>query len=89
KYTRPLHTSRPDDKSISQTKNKKASAMEESPSAERKVEISENLEEIRDAVLASRSLNVVARLVAVSKYKPASDIVAAYKAGQRHFGENY
>ncbi|KAJ1896511.1 hypothetical protein LPJ66_003944 [Kickxella alabastrina] len=63
--------------------------MEESPSAERKVEISENLEEIRDAVLASRSLNVVARLVAVSKYKPASDIVAAYEAGQRHFGENY
>ncbi|CAO3573141.1 unnamed protein product [Mortierella alpina] len=31
-----------------------------------------------------------ARLVAVSKYKPASDILAAYeKAGHRHFGENY
>jgi pyridoxal phosphate enzyme (YggS family) len=28
-------------------------------------------------------------LVAVSKVKPASDIVAAYQAGQRHFGENY
>ncbi len=28
-------------------------------------------------------------LVAVSKVKPASDIVAAYEAGQRHFGENY
>jgi hypothetical protein len=28
-------------------------------------------------------------LVAVSKIKPASDIVAAYEAGQRHFGENY
>ncbi|KAG0370222.1 hypothetical protein BGZ54_007233 [Gamsiella multidivaricata] len=31
-----------------------------------------------------------ARLVAVSKYKPASDIFATYeKTGQRHFGENY
>ena len=28
-------------------------------------------------------------LVAVSKRKPASDIVAAYQAGQRDFGENY
>ncbi|KAG5458961.1 MAG: hypothetical protein BJ554DRAFT_723 [Olpidium bornovanus] len=30
-----------------------------------------------------------ARLVAVSKTKPASDIMAAYNCGQRHFGENY
>ena len=29
------------------------------------------------------------RLVAVSKLKPASDILALYKEGQRHFGENY
>lgn len=29
------------------------------------------------------------RLLAVSKTKPASDIIAAYKAGQRRFGENY
>jgi len=28
-------------------------------------------------------------LLAVSKTKPASDIAAAYQAGQRHFGENY
>lgn len=28
-------------------------------------------------------------LVAVSKVKPAADIVAAYEAGQRDFGENY
>lgn len=28
-------------------------------------------------------------LVAVSKYKPSSDIVACYEAGQRDFGENY
>lgn len=29
------------------------------------------------------------RLVAVSKLKPPELIVAAYEAGQRHFGENY
>jgi len=29
------------------------------------------------------------RLVAVSKTKPIDDIIAAYQAGQRHFGENY
>ena len=28
-------------------------------------------------------------IVAVSKVKPASNIVAAYEAGHRHFGENY
>lgn len=29
------------------------------------------------------------RLVAVSKTKPVEDVLMAYKAGQRHFGENY
>lgn len=29
------------------------------------------------------------RLVAVTKTKPVGDIVEAYNAGQRHFGENY
>jgi len=29
------------------------------------------------------------RLVAVSKTKPKDDIIVAYQAGQRHFGENY
>lgn len=29
------------------------------------------------------------RLVAVSKTKPVNDIIEAYNAGQRHFGENY
>ena len=27
--------------------------------------------------------------MAVSKTKPVADIMAAYEAGQRHFGENY
>jgi len=29
------------------------------------------------------------QLIAVSKTKPVEDIIAFYKAGQRHFGENY
>jgi uncharacterized pyridoxal phosphate-containing UPF0001 family protein len=33
--------------------------------------------------------NKPVRLVAVSKTKPVSDILEAYDAGQRHFGENY
>ncbi|KAE8443135.1 hypothetical protein EG329_002304 [Mollisiaceae sp. DMI_Dod_QoI] len=36
---------------------------------------------------AAKGRNV--RVVAVSKLKPASDILALYQAGQRHFGENY
>ncbi|KAL2075861.1 hypothetical protein VTL71DRAFT_804 [Oculimacula yallundae] len=36
---------------------------------------------------ASAGRNV--RLVAVSKLKPASDILALYQEGHRHFGENY
>lgn len=29
------------------------------------------------------------RLLAVSKTKPVEDLLAAYEAGQRNFGENY
>ncbi|XP_047512796.1 pyridoxal phosphate homeostasis protein [Pieris napi] len=32
---------------------------------------------------------IVPTLIAVSKIKPASLIIQAYEAGQRHFGENY
>ena len=45
--------------------------------------IQENIERIR------QGLPEGVRLVAVSKTKPASDIVEAYEAGQRLFGENY
>ncbi|XP_034936918.1 pyridoxal phosphate homeostasis protein [Chelonus insularis] len=33
--------------------------------------------------------NIIPRLVAVSKTKPASSVLSAYEAGQKHFGENY
>ncbi|KAJ2499631.1 hypothetical protein GGH96_003388 [Coemansia sp. RSA 1972] len=59
----------------------------EAPSSQRTAEIAHNLSEINAAVKNSQTTS--ARLVAVSKYKPASDILAAYTAGQRHFGENY
>ncbi|XP_017889748.1 pyridoxal phosphate homeostasis protein [Ceratina calcarata] len=57
--------------------------------------ISVNLETVRDKIIAA-SLRRPAeykyfepRLVAVSKIKPVDLIVDAYKAGQKHFGENY
>lgn len=44
--------------------------------------IAENLSEIR------KSIPEHVCLVAVSKTKPVSDLMIAYNAGQRHFGEN-
>ncbi|KAF8940007.1 hypothetical protein BGZ58_008052 [Dissophora ornata] len=61
---------------------------------ERAQELADNLAGVRKQMektlksMGDTAQNV--RLVAVSKYKPASDILAAYeKTGQRHFGENY
>ena len=46
-------------------------------------------EQLRQAEIdAQRPRNSV-QLLAVSKTKPAADIAAAYRLGQRHFGENY
>ena len=53
----------------------------------RAAEILESLTEIRSRVQIATSSP--ATLVAVSKYKPASDIQACFDAGQRDFGENY
>lgn len=58
--------------------------------AERLSDLQLSLSEIRERVeRASGSSSSSPRLVAVSKYKPASDILACYEAGQRDFGENY
>lgn len=61
---------------------------------ERVSELTENLAEIRERVqTASRSClgehQASPLLVAVSKYKPASDLLVCYEQGQRDFGENY
>ena len=46
------------------------------------MEITENIERIKKEIATGVCL------VAVSKTKPVSDILEAYKAGQRVFGEN-
>jgi pyridoxal phosphate enzyme (YggS family) len=55
--------------------------------------IRERLDEVRERIAraaerAGRDPSEIT-LVAVSKIKPAADIVEAYEAGQRDFGENY
>ena len=62
----------------------------EETTPERKVELKESLEEIRARVVEASSQNTsTPTLVAVSKYKPASDIFACHQLGQVDFGENY
>lgn len=60
--------------------------------AERALELKESLAEVRHRVetaTPSRATGSISTLVAVSKYKPASDVLACYDEGQRDFGENY
>ncbi|WP_426991548.1 YggS family pyridoxal phosphate-dependent enzyme [Methylomonas sp. CM2] len=45
--------------------------------------------ELRAAEIAVGRATGCVRLLAVSKTKPAADVAAAYRWGQRHFGENY
>ncbi|CAG8559459.1 10983_t:CDS:2 [Diversispora eburnea] len=52
-------------------------------------EIINNLNNVRSRIKALTRGRQEVRLVAVSKLKPVSDILIAYEAGQRHFGENY
>lgn len=55
--------------------------------------IVENLEAVRKRVVEvageGRGDKPLPRLVAVSKTKPLEDLLVAYEAGQRIFGENY
>ncbi|KZT23375.1 hypothetical protein NEOLEDRAFT_1136784 [Neolentinus lepideus HHB14362 ss-1] len=66
------------------------------PTTERASELRANLSEIRDRIKQaygsaprSTSYRREPTFVAVSKYKPASDIVGCYQDGQRDYGENY
>ncbi|OCH89674.1 hypothetical protein OBBRIDRAFT_835610 [Obba rivulosa] len=56
---------------------------------ERAAELRENLLEVQQRVQQAAPSGRTPTLIAVSKYKPASDIQALYEAGQREFGENY
>ncbi len=52
--------------------------------------VSKNLSAIKTRIMiASEASQRSVRLVAVSKTKPLEDVMAAYDAGQRDFGENY
>ncbi|GAA5907940.1 hypothetical protein JCM8208_004003 [Rhodotorula glutinis] len=66
--------------------------MVEPATAERADELRHNYDSIADQVkqaAAKRASGPTPRLVAVSKYKPASDLLALHEHGVRHFGENY
>lgn len=86
----PLFTYRKQVEKISNIRLKsRMSTTLEQPTAERKAELTESLAEISARVEAAASLSSPPTLVAVSKYKPASDILACHELGQLDFGENY
>jgi len=55
---------------------------------DRQAELKGNMESVLSEI-ESVSSSSKARLVPISKLKPASDVQALYDAGYRHFGENY
>jgi len=55
---------------------------------DRQAELKGNMESVLSEI-DSVSSSSKARLVPISKLKPASDVQALYDAGYRHFGENY
>lgn len=65
--------------------------MSHAPAASRVLQITASLAEINSRInsIAADASTYPPTLVAVSKYKPASDILAAYATGQRDFAENY
>mmetsp|Transcript_24750 Transcript_24750/g.32322 ORF Transcript_24750/g.32322 Transcript_24750/m.32322 type:complete len:254 (-) Transcript_24750:105-866(-) len=64
---------------------------EASHDSSRFTEIRDSLQSVLSKIdeISSQAGKPKARLVAVSKTKPVEDLLAAYEAGQRHFGENY
>ncbi|KAG2224736.1 hypothetical protein INT45_009051 [Circinella minor] len=62
--------------------------MAEQQQQQRRADIIDNLKNVRTA-MENAGTSQKTRLVAVSKYKPAQDLLYAYEDGQRHFGENY
>lgn len=56
------------------------------PTESRKEELISNYNTVLSQI---KSINSNVQLIAVSKLKPSSDIMALYSIGVRHFGENY
>jgi len=67
----------------------KMSTVSNEVSAERTAELLQSLAEIRARVKTSSLPESTPILVAVSKYKPASDILVCHRDGHLDFGENY
>ncbi len=67
----------------------KMSTVSNELSAERAAELLQSLAEIRARVKTCSLPESTSTLVAVSKYKPASDILVCYRNGHLDFGENY
>lgn len=55
--------------------------------------VSKNLKAVIQRISSASSIQTInprtPRLVAVSKFKTEENVIEAYQAGQRHFGENY
>jgi len=69
-----------------------ASSSVPAPSPERATDLAANLADVNAKIAQTKALLEVPRpatLLAVSKRKPASDVLACYHAGHRDFGENY
>ena len=60
-------------------------------SKERAADVRGRLDAVRSRIdqAAQKSSRTPPSLLAVSKLQPPSDVMAAFEAGQRHFGENY
>jgi uncharacterized pyridoxal phosphate-containing UPF0001 family protein len=67
------------------------STAENAAADERTAELFASLAEVQSRIKASSlpTTTISPTLVAVSKFKPASDILTIHKAGQLDFGENY
>lgn len=77
----------------SNTNSKMSTPIDLEPTPERAAELISNYNDVNSALLSelqnhNRSKSTVL-LLAVSKYKPESDVMALYNQGVRHFGENY
>jgi hypothetical protein len=59
------------------------------PTPERAQELKEALTEVRGRTMSASCSGRTPTLIAVSKYKPTSDILACYQQAQLDFGENY
>jgi len=69
-----------------------ASSSVPAPSLERATDLAANLADVNAKIAQTMALLDIPRpvtLLAVSKLKPASDVLACYQAGHRDFGENY